>query len=143
MLALGGYLILDPVVGGNASFFVQTGLPAFLPVFSGGGIMIAAPVCMVAPSQRMFPAIFAALLAVASLPLANLGGFVVGMTLGIIGAGLCFALDALLREAAGEDGVARRASGRPPIGQGRQVVAPNSRGAAVNDHGVRFGERSA
>ena len=45
---------------------------------------------LVLPSQRHFPA-DGIVFSVASLPLANLGGWIIGMILGIIGSGLIFA----------------------------------------------------
>jgi len=51
----------------------------------------AAGVAVVAPGQRHFPAIVASMLAVAALPLANLGGLVIGTVAGIVGSGMVFA----------------------------------------------------
>jgi hypothetical protein len=63
LLALGGYFVLKPVIG--STFFV--------------------------PAQRHFPALMALAFSITSLPLANLGGWLIGMVLGIVGSGLIFA----------------------------------------------------
>lgn len=91
VLALGGYYIAAPLLGGSMSFYTSMGARTITPLLLGGGIIAAAGVALLSPAQRHFPAIVAAMLAVASLPLANLGGWVVGMVLGIVGAGLVFA----------------------------------------------------
>lgn len=90
VLLLGGYYVMRPAVG---SFALMTelgggGATVFL---LGGGMVTAAFIAFLVPAQRYFPAIMAAMCSVASLPLANLGGWLVGMTLGIIGSGLIFA----------------------------------------------------
>jgi hypothetical protein len=54
-------------------------------------MVAAAAVALFAPAQRHFPAIMAAVFSVASLPLANLGGWIIGMVLGIVGSGMVFA----------------------------------------------------
>lgn len=91
VLALGGYYIAAPLLGGTMSFYTSMGARTITPLLLGGGIIAAAGVALFTPSQRHFPAIIASMLAVASLPLANLGGWVIGMVLGIVGAGMVFA----------------------------------------------------
>jgi hypothetical protein len=91
VLALGGWFVLRPAVG---SFQVMTslGMSNGAAVYLlGSAMMIAAGVSFVVPAQRHFPALMAAVCSVASLPLANLGGWLIGMVLGIVGSGLVFA----------------------------------------------------
>lgn len=91
VLALGAYFIAQPLLGGSFAFYTTVGVRSITPLLLAGGMLAAAGVAMFVPAQRHFPAIIAMLLAVASLPLANLGGWLVGMVLGILGAGLVFA----------------------------------------------------
>lgn len=91
VLALGGYFVARPVLGGSWAFYAAVGAKGMAPMMLGGAMVAAAAVCLLLPAQRHFPSIIAMMLAVASLPLANLGGWVIGMVLGIVGAGLCFA----------------------------------------------------
>jgi len=91
VLIAGGYFVMDPILGGSWKFFVQTGVSAFVPALLGGVMVAAAVIAIVKPAQRHFPAIIAMMCSVASLPLANLGGWIIGMLLGIIGSGLVFA----------------------------------------------------
>lgn len=91
VLALGGYLVLDPLLGGSWDFYVALGAKGIMPLVLGGGMIAAAVVALLTPAQRHFPAVIATMFAIASLPLANLGGWLVGMLLGIVGSGMVFA----------------------------------------------------
>lgn len=91
VLALGGYFVARPVLGGSWAFYAAVGAKGMAPMMLGVAMVAAAAVCLLLPAQRHFPSIVAMMLAVASLPLANLGGWIIGMVLGIVGAGLCFA----------------------------------------------------
>lgn len=91
VLGLGGWLILDPLLGGSWDFYTALGAKGIMPLVLGGGMIAAAVVAFLTPAQRHFPAVVATMFAVASLPLANLGGWVIGMVLGIVGAGMVFA----------------------------------------------------
>lgn len=73
------------------SFYVHMGTKGITPILLGGGMIAAALTAVFAPAQRHFPAFIAMMFSVASLPLANLGGWIIGMVLGIVGSGLCFA----------------------------------------------------
>lgn len=91
VLALGAYFIAKPVLGGTFQFYTTVGARGITPLLLGGGMLAAAGIALVLPAQRHFPALIAMMLAIASLPLANLGGWLIGMVLGIIGSGLVFA----------------------------------------------------
>jgi hypothetical protein len=84
------YFIAFPLLGGGFSFVTTVGSRALTPLLIGGGILAAGAVAFFAPSQRHFPGIAAAMLAVASLPLANLGGWIIGLVLGIVGSSMVF-----------------------------------------------------
>lgn len=91
VLLAGAYFIARPLLGGTFEFYTTVGVRSITPLLLAGGMAAAACVALVVPAQRHFPAIVAMMLAVASLPLANLGGWLIGMVLGITGAGLVFA----------------------------------------------------
>lgn len=91
VLALGGYFVMAPVLGSSMSLLLHLGASGAAPYLLGGGMLAAAGVAMVVPAQRHFPALMALACSVASLPLANLGGWLIGMVLGIVGSGLVFA----------------------------------------------------
>jgi len=91
VLLAGAYFIAFPVLGNGFAFFIDMGVRAMTPMMIGIVMAAAALVAVVRPAQRHFPAIVAMMLSVASLPLANLGGWIIGMVLGIVGSGLVFA----------------------------------------------------
>jgi len=91
LLALGGYFVLKPVVGSTFQFLSYLGVGGAQVYILGGGMVAAALVAFCAPAQRHFPALMALAFSIASLPLANLGGWLIGMVLGIVGSGLIFA----------------------------------------------------
>lgn len=91
ILALGGWFVMKPMVGASFQMVVHMGMRGASPYLLGGGMMVAALMGVVAPSQRHFPAIMAMACSVLSLPFANLGGWLIGMVLGIIGSGMVFA----------------------------------------------------
>lgn len=92
LVLLGGaWFIASPLLGESLEFYTTVGVRSITPLLIAGGMAAAAGIALVVPAQRHFPAIVAMMLAVASLPLANLGGWLIGMVLGIAGAGLVFA----------------------------------------------------
>lgn len=91
ILAAGAYFVAQPLLGGSFAFYTTVGVRSITPLLLAGGMAAAAGIALVLPAQRHFPAIIATMLSIASLPLANLGGWLVGMVLGIAGAGLVFA----------------------------------------------------
>ena len=91
LLALGGYFVLKPVVGSTFQFLSYLGVGGAQVYILGGGMVAAALVAFCVPAQRHFPALMALAFSITSLPLANLGGWLIGMVLGIVGSGLIFA----------------------------------------------------
>jgi hypothetical protein len=91
ILAVGGYFVARPVLGGSWAFYAAVGAKGMAPMMLGVAMAAAAGVCLLLPAQRHFPSVVATMLSIASLPLANLGGWIVGMVLGIVGSALCFA----------------------------------------------------
>jgi hypothetical protein len=88
---LGGYFVLKPVLSSNLQLLVHLGMGGAQVYILGIGMIGCGAVCMFVPLQRYFPALMGMVFSVASLPLANLGGWLLGMLFGIIGSGLCFA----------------------------------------------------
>lgn len=91
ILAAGGYFVGRPVLGGSFDFYTTTGPSTIVPLVLAFGMCAAAGVALVLPAQRHFPALIAIGLSIASLPLANLGGWLIGMVLGIAGGCMIFA----------------------------------------------------
>lgn len=91
LLALGGYFVLKPVIGSTFQFLSYLGVGGAQVYILGGGMVAAALVAFFVPAQRHFPALMALAFSITSLPLANLGGWLIGMVLGIVGSGLIFA----------------------------------------------------
>lgn len=91
LLAAGGWFVLRPVVASTFQFLAYLGVGGAQIYILGGGMIAAALVAFFAPEQRHFPALMAMAFSIASLPLANLGGWLIGMVLGIVGSGLIFA----------------------------------------------------
>jgi hypothetical protein len=91
ILAAGGWFVLRPVVASTFQFLNYLGVGGAQIYILGGGMVAAALVAFFAPAQRHFPALMAMAFSIASLPLANLGGWLIGMVLGIVGSGMVFA----------------------------------------------------
>ena len=129
LLLAGAYFVAHPLLGGSIGFLVDIGAAAITPLVLAFGMAAAAVTALLLPAQRHFPAIVATALSVASLPLANLGGFVIGMVCGIVGAGMIFAWapytdKQLARFAAkAERKAARKAAKRALRAGGSQPVA--------------------
>lgn len=121
VLSLGAWFIMVPVVGGDLAILIEMGIGGIASWLIGLSMVAAAVTALVKPGQRHFPAIVASLMSVASLPLANLGGWLIGMILGIVGSGMVFAWEPysdrqLARFAAREE---RRAARRAARRSGR------------------------
>ncbi|MDO7867949.1 DUF6114 domain-containing protein [Nocardioides jiangxiensis] len=91
VLAAGAYFVLRPVVDSTFQFLAYLGTGGAQIYILGGGMLAAALVSFFMPAQRHFPALMAMAFSIASLPLANLGGWLIGMILGIAGSGMIFA----------------------------------------------------
>lgn len=117
ILLFGAYFIGNPIVGGGFGFAVDLGAKALTPLLIAFGMGAAALVALFQPAQRHFPAIVAAGLSVAALPLANLGGWIIGTAAGIVGSSLIFGWapyseKQLSKLAARAERKAQRAAGR-------------------------------
>ncbi|WP_187776174.1 DUF6114 domain-containing protein [Antrihabitans cavernicola] len=80
-----GWLPLGPI-----TTIIHTGVGGWAG-FACAALLIAMGLfILLAPSQRVLASIVAVVVALASFPLSNLGGFVVGMMAGVIGGSLAF-----------------------------------------------------
>jgi hypothetical protein len=87
---LGGFIIFE-IPYTSIGRIVKTGLPGVGGAAIGILIMAMGVFLLVSPSQRYVVSVITAVLALASFPISNLGGFVVGMALSILGASMGFA----------------------------------------------------
>ena len=91
ILGAGGYYVLNPMIGASMQMVVHMGMRGAAVYLLSGGMVLAAVIALVTPAQRHFPAVMAMACSVLSLPFANLGGWIIGMVLGIVGSGMVFA----------------------------------------------------
>ncbi len=91
VLSLDAWFIMVPVIGGDLAILIEMGIGGISSWLIGLSMIAAAVTALVKPAHRHFPAIVASLMSVASLPLANLGGWLIGVILGIVGSGMVFA----------------------------------------------------
>ncbi|WP_435201244.1 DUF6114 domain-containing protein [Janibacter sp. GS2] len=125
ILTLAAYFIISPVLT-SVSATVSMGTAAVSGWVVGAIMLAAAGVSLVAPGQRHFAAIVAMIVSVASLVLTNLGGYIIGMALGIVGSGMIFAWTPTVNRRGGahleprgsqsdEDEAAERAADEPAL----------------------------
>jgi hypothetical protein len=82
LIAAGEQAVL-PV--GPTDALVKAGSNAFLGLLCAGVLALMALVLLFLPSQRIAAGLITVAVSLCSFPLSNLGGFVVGMLLGILG----------------------------------------------------------
>lgn len=86
---LGGSIIgLIPL--SSIAKIVHTGLPGVGGVSIGFLIAVMGLFILFTPNQRHIVAVITAVLALASFPISNLGGFVIGMLFALLGASMAF-----------------------------------------------------
>lgn len=83
-LILGGWTIMSLALAPIA-LVVAAGAGGLAGYLVGGGMIVFGLTAWLAPSQRHVAGLFGTVFAVASLVASNLGGFLVGMLLGVIG----------------------------------------------------------
>ncbi|MBW1598847.1 DUF6114 domain-containing protein [Streptomyces sp. JJ38] len=86
-LVLGGWTVLKFSLG-SLQLVVETGFGAVAGYLTGGGMILCGLIPLAAPRQRYTFGLIGAVLAVVSLVVSNLGGFVVGMLLGVLGSSM-------------------------------------------------------
>jgi len=70
---------------GPTDALIKAGSSAFLGLICAAVLAVMALVILFLPSQRIIAGLIAVVVSLCSFPLSNLGGFVVGMLLGILG----------------------------------------------------------
>jgi len=89
-LELLGIPLLSVLAHGSAKGVIYIGIGGIFGVLIGGLLVACGVATWFHPVQRVFYAIAGVLLAVASFVATNLGGFFLGMLLGVTGASLSF-----------------------------------------------------
>jgi hypothetical protein len=85
-----GALIIGVLPVGPTNDLLHVGYGLFASEVCALLLLAMAGLILFFPSQRMLAAIVAVLVSLASFPLSNLGGFVVGMMAGVVGGSLAF-----------------------------------------------------
>lgn len=89
-LGAGGYWILHFSLA-KFQVVVASGFGGISGWLIGGGMMICALLGLLAPSQKLTVGVIGLVLSIVSLVASNLGGFFIGMALGIVGATMILA----------------------------------------------------
>lgn len=127
----GTELLAIPLPVHAMGLILHIGTGGVLGILIGAILMASALLLWFNPSQRIFYSIVAVLLAVAALVASNLGGFLFGTLLGVIGGSLGFAWTP-----APDDGSRQRQGRRTPD----QPGAPAEFGPGTSPQGVRPGD---
>ncbi|MEU3427538.1 DUF6114 domain-containing protein [Streptomyces gardneri] len=83
-LIAGGWTVLKFSLS-SLQLIVSTGFGGVAGYLGGGGMILCGLIPMALPAQRYTFGLIGAVLAVVSLVVSNLGGFLVGMALGVLG----------------------------------------------------------
>jgi hypothetical protein len=86
-MLLGGFMILR-VSQVSFEAAVSSGIVGFGGWLTGGGLVVCALLVWAGPEHRIVAGIMGLLLAISSLVVSNLGGFFIGMLLGIVGSSM-------------------------------------------------------
>lgn len=89
-LLIGGWLVLRLSMV-SAHIAVTGGMTGAGGWLTGGGMILCGLAAWFAPSQRYVVGVAGVLLAISSLVVSNLGGFFVGMALGVLGGSMTLA----------------------------------------------------
>ncbi|HEY2642083.1 MAG TPA: DUF6114 domain-containing protein, partial [Streptosporangiaceae bacterium] len=100
LLAAGAELLLIPLPMDSLGLIVHIGIGGISGILIGAVLMVAGLLLWFHPVQRMFYSIVAVLLAIVALVASNLGGFLIGTILGVIGGSLGFGWTPLPPDAA-------------------------------------------
>jgi Family of unknown function (DUF6114) len=91
LIVAGAELLLIPLPMHSMGLILHIGTGGVLGILIGTILIICALLMWFNPAQRIFYSIVAVLLAIAALVASNLGGFMIGTLLGVIGGSLGFA----------------------------------------------------
>ena len=90
LLVLAAGLEIGVLPLGPTQELIHAGEGAFAGLACGALLLVTGAVVVLAPSQRLVASLLAAVVSLASFVLTNLGGFVIGMLLGVLGASMAF-----------------------------------------------------
>jgi hypothetical protein len=88
-LVFGGWTVLKFSLG-SVQFVVSHGFNGIAGWLIGGGMMLCGLIPVIAPGQRYTFGVIGAILSIAALIAANLGGFLVGTFCGVLGSAMIF-----------------------------------------------------
>jgi Family of unknown function (DUF6114) len=91
LAAAGAELLLIPLPMNSMGLILHIGTGGVLGILIGALLIVCALLIWFNPGQRMFYSIVAVLVSIAALIASNLGGFLIGTLLGVIGGSLAFA----------------------------------------------------
>jgi hypothetical protein len=91
LIIAGAELLLIPLPMHSIGLILHIGVGGVSGILIGAVLIVAGLLLWFNPAQRIFYSIVAVLLAIAALVASNLGGFLVGTALGVIGGSLGFA----------------------------------------------------
>jgi hypothetical protein len=91
LIIAGAELLLIPLPMHSMGLILHIGVGGVSGILIGAVLIVAGLLLWFSPAQRMFYSIVAVLLAIAALVASNLGGFLIGTALGVIGGSLGFA----------------------------------------------------
>jgi Family of unknown function (DUF6114) len=91
LIAAGAELLLIPLPEHSLGLIMHIGTGGVLGILIGALLIVCAFLLWFQPQHRVFYSIVAVLLAIAALVASNLGGFIVGTVLGVLGGSLGFA----------------------------------------------------
>ena len=112
LVAAGAELLLIPLPEHSLGLIMHIGTGGVLGILIGALLIACAFLLWFQPQHRVFYSVAAVLLAIAALVASNLGGFVIGTVLGVLGGSLGFAWTPAASEPDGEDGRHRAAGHR-------------------------------
>ncbi|MGW6392596.1 DUF6114 domain-containing protein [Streptomyces sp. NPDC055103] len=118
-LVAGGWTVLRFSLS-SLQLIVSTGFGGVAGYLVGGGMILCGLIPMALPSQRYTFGLIGVVLAVVSLVVSNLGGFLLGMTLGVLGGSMTVGWGAKRPR--------RRAADRPADRGVRAADRPTDRG---------------
>jgi len=91
LIVAGAELLLIPLPLNSMGLILHIGIGGISGILIGAVLIVAGLLLWFHPVQRMFYSIVAVLLAIAALVASNLGGFLIGTILGVVGGSLGFA----------------------------------------------------
>jgi Family of unknown function (DUF6114) len=128
--------LLSVLAHGSVKVVIYIGIGGVFGVLIGGLLVACGLLIWFHPVQRVFYSVAGVLLAVASFVATNLGGFFLGMLLGVIGASLSFGWTPDTARAGGQHRPGRPHRVSPSEGLGLVLPGQRPRDTALEDPGA-------